>query len=135
MFVKNHGIMNYYISKVIESSFADAVENITVTLKEQGFGIVTDVDLSGNLGKNGIDIPQYRLLGACNAAYAHKAVVTEPMIGVMLPCGVMVRQLEGNKVEVATIDPVSTMESIKNDEVKEFAFEVKEKLQNAIEAL
>lgn len=127
--------MSFYISKVIESSFIEAVENITATLKEQGFGIVTDVDLSGNLGKNGIDIPQYRLLGACNVDYAHEAVKTEPMIGVMLPCGVMVRQLEGTKVEVATIDPVSTMESVKNEKVKEFAIEVKEKLQNAIEAL
>ena len=127
--------MGYYISKVIESSFADAIENITATLKEQGFGIVTDVDLSGNLAKNGIEVPNYRLLGACNAEYAHKAVVTEPMIGVMLPCGVMVRQVNEKTVEVACIDPVSTMESIKNDAVKEFAEEVKEKLQNAVDNL
>ena len=135
MFVKNHGIMDYYISKVIESNFADAIVNITATLKEQGFGIVTDVDLSGNLAKNGIEVPNYRLLGACNAEYAHKAVVTEPMIGVMLPCGILVRQLDEKRIEVATIDPVSTMESIKNDAVKEFAYEVKDKLTNAINAL
>ena len=127
--------MSYYISKVIESSFDDAIANITATLKEQGFSIVTDVDLSGNLEKNGIEIPKYRLLGACNPHYAHKAVTTEEMIGVVLPCGVMVKELGENKVVVATIDPISTMNSIPNKGVEAFAIEVKDKMQNAINAL
>lgn len=124
--------MNYFISKVITASFDDAVEKITATLKDQGFGIVTDEDLSAKLEANGMHIPKYRLLVACNPGYAHEAILAEPLIGVMLPCGVAVHELDGGQVEVAAIDPVSTMEAIKNDAVKVFAAEVKGHLEMAI---
>ena len=127
--------MDYYISKVITSNFEDAVERITKTLKDVDFGIITDVDMSAKLGSHGIAVPKYRLLGACNPAYAHKAILAEPMIGVMLPCGVAVRELKNGQVEVAAIDPVTTMEAINNDALKVFAADVKKQLQTAISNL
>ncbi len=116
--------------------FNQAVDAITATLKDQGFGIITDIDMSATL-KNKIDkdIPSYRILGACNPGYAYEAVTNEPQIGVMLPCSVAVRQLENNQVEIAVIDPISSMMAVENDKLHGFATEVKEKLAAAVNNL
>lgn len=128
--------MSYYIGKVVDMEFNQAVDAITATLKDQGFGIITDIDMSATL-KNKIDkdIPSYRILGACNPGYAYEAVTNEPQIGVMLPCSVAVRQLENNQVEIAVIDPIASMMAVENDKLHEFATEVKEKLSAAVDNL
>lgn len=128
--------MSYYIGKTVEMDFDQAVNAITATLKENGFGIVTDIDMSATL-KNKIDkdIPSYRILGACNPGYAYEAIVNEPQIGVMLPCSVAVRQLDGGKVEISVIDPIASMMAVENPKLDGFATVVKEKLQNAVDAL
>lgn len=128
--------MSYYIGKVVDMEFNQAVDAITATLKDQGFGIITDIDMSATL-KNKIDkdIPSYRILGACNPGYAYEAVTNEPQIGVMLPCSVAVRQLENNQVEIAVIDPIASMMAVENDKLHGFATEVKEKLAAAVNNL
>ena len=128
--------MKYYIAKTVELDFNKAIEAVTESLKNEGFGIVTEIDMSATL-KNKIDkdIPSYRILGACNPRYAFQAVTQEPQVGVMLPCNVIVRQLEGNKVEVAAIDPVASMMAIDNPKLIGFAKEVKEKLTNAVQSI
>lgn len=128
--------MSYYIGKTVKMSFDQAIDAITATLKEQGFGIVTDIDMSGTFKKKiNKEIPPYRILGACNPGYAYEAVMNEPQIGAMLPCSVAVRQLEGNKVEIAVIDPIASMMAVKNDKLGGFATEVKGKLEKAVENL
>jgi uncharacterized protein (DUF302 family) len=128
--------MSYYIGKVVDMEFDQAIDAITSTLKEQGFGIITDINMSVTL-KNKIDkdIPSYRILGACNPGYAYEAVINEPQIGVMLPCSVAVRQLENNKVEISVIDPIASMMAVQNEKLHDFALEVKEKLSRAVDNL
>lgn len=128
--------MEYVIAKTVKMNFNQAVESITESLKNEGFGIITEINMSKTLNtKLGKDIPPYLILGACNPGYAYKAVTTEPRVGVMLPCNVIVRQLDGLDVEIAAIDPIASMSSINNRDLMEFAQEIKEKLQNAINAL
>ena len=128
--------MSYYISKIVNQEFDQAISAVTESLKNQGFGIVTEINLSATL-KNKIDkdIPNYRILGACNPGYAYEAVINEPQVGVMLPCNVIVRQLENNQVEIAAIDPIASMMSIENEKLHGFAQEVKEKLTTAVETV
>lgn len=128
--------MGYYIGKVVKMEFDQAVEAITATLKDQGFGIVTDIDMSATLKKK-IDkvIPPYRILGACNPNEAFEAVSLEPQIGVMLPCSVAVRQLDGMDVEISVIDPVASMMAIENKKLVGFAENVKVKLEAAVDNL
>ena len=105
-------------------------------MKEQGFGIVSDIDFSGSIKKSlDKEIAPYRLLGACNAGYAYEAIMAEPEIGVLLPCGVAVRQLNGNNVNISVIDPESAMMALNNSKLENFVKEVKEKLSNAIHNL
>lgn len=128
--------MSYYIAKTIQLEFEAAVTAITECLIEQGFGIITEIDMSATLKKKlDKDIPAYRILGACNPGYAYEAVINEPQVGVMLPCNVIVRQLENNEVEIAAIDPLASMMAIKNDKLHGFAQEVKDKLTIAVNAV
>lgn len=125
--------MSYYIGKTVKMEFEEAITVITSSLKDQGFGIITEIDMSATLKKKiDKDIPSYRILGACNPGYAYKAVINEPQVGVMLPCNVIVRQLENNQVEIAAIDPLASMMAIENEQLHGFAQEIKEKLAAAI---
>jgi uncharacterized protein (DUF302 family) len=128
--------MSYYIGKTVEMEFDQAIDAITSSLKEQGFGIITDINMSATLKKKiDKDIPSYRILGACNPGLAYEAVLMEPQIGTMLPCNVAVRQLENNKVEIAVIDPVASMLAVENKELDAFAKNVQAKLTVAVENL
>lgn len=128
--------MSYYIGKVVHMEFDQAIDAITATLKEQGFGIITDINMSATLKtKIDKDIPSYRILGACNPGYAYEAVMNEPQIGVMLPCSVAVRQLENNQVEISVIDPIASMMAVQNEKLHDFAQEIKIKLTKAVENL
>ena len=125
--------MSYYISNIVQMDFDQAIEAITTSLKTEGFGIVSEINLSATL-KNKLDkdVPNYRILGACNPGYAYEAVTNEPHVGVMLPCNVIVRQLEEGKVEISAIDPIASMMAIENEMLAGFAIEVKEKLESAV---
>ncbi|PIY30578.1 MAG: hypothetical protein COZ08_12120, partial [Bacteroidetes bacterium CG_4_10_14_3_um_filter_42_6] len=128
--------MKYYISKKINAGFEQAVQLVTESLKTEGFGVLTEINIHDKLKeKLEIDFRKYRILGACNPAYAYKALLEEDKIGVMLPCNVIVQDLGNNEVEVAAIDPVASMTAIENPKVKAVATEIQQKLKKVIERL
>jgi len=128
--------MSYYISKTIESSFDEAINKVTETLKGVGFGLISTIDIQEKLKeKLDVDFKKYTILGACNPAFAYKALQLEDKIGVMLPCNVIVQELGDGKVEVAAVDPMESMQAIKNAALGAMAGEVREKLKKAINDL
>jgi uncharacterized protein (DUF302 family) len=125
--------MSYYIAKTVSGPFETVVADVTAQLKEQGFGILTDIDVQATLkAKLGVDTPKYRILGACNPQFAHEALKIEERLGVLLPCNVIVRETSGQRIEVASIDPVSAMEHTENPALKKTAEEVRRLLAQAI---
>jgi uncharacterized protein (DUF302 family) len=125
--------MAYCFSKTITGSFENAVQKVTEALKTEGFGILTEIDIKATLKKKlAVDFYNYKILGACNPAYAYKALLTEDNIGTMLPCNVIVQEKVPGKVEVSAVDPAASMLSIENNDLREIAIEVRIKLQNVI---
>ncbi len=125
--------MSYYFSKKINDDFDFALARVTEALKQEGFGVLTEIDLQTTLkNKLDVDFRKYRILGACNPHFAHQALRQEPLIGTMLPCNVVVQQHEDGTVEVSAVDPVASMMSVQNDKLAEVAGEVRRKLEAAI---
>jgi uncharacterized protein (DUF302 family) len=128
--------MSYYIAKTVSGAFESVVADITAQLKTQGFGILSDIDVQATLkSKIGADMPKYRILGACNPQFAHQALKVEDKLGVLLPCNVIVRETSDRKVEVAAVDPVTSMERTGNPALKSTAEEVRRLLSNAVSAV
>jgi len=128
--------MAYYISRTVSRPFDAVVAELTAGLKEQGFGLLTDIDVQSTLKtKIGADIPKYRILGACNPRFAHQALQIEDKRGVLLPCNVIVRETPDQKVEVASIDPVAAMERTGNPALRSTAEEVRRLLTKAVSQL
>lgn len=125
--------MSYYISKTVDGPFDTVVADITNRLKEQGFGLLTDIDVQGTLkAKIGAQMGPYRILGACNPRFAHEALQLEDKLGVLLPCNVIVRETSDRKVEVASVDPVAAMERTGNPALRATAEEVRRLLTSAV---
>lgn len=128
--------MKYYFSKTVALSFAEAIDKVTEELKKEGFGILTDIDVKQTLKKKlDVDFPNYRILGACNPPFAYSALQKENKIGTMLPCNVIVQELEGGTVEVTAVDPVASMQAVQNPDLQEIAFQIREKLRKVIDTL
>jgi uncharacterized protein (DUF302 family) len=128
--------MNDYIARVVEAGFEETVAKVVEALKQEGFGVLTDIDVSATMKqKLGVDFRKYRILGACNPPLAHKALTAEDKIGVMLPCNVIVQQAGAGKTEVAAIDPRAAMERVGNPALAELAREVAERLGRVLGAL
>ena len=128
--------MKYYFSKTVTLSFDDTIEKVIAELKKEGFGVLTDIDVKQTLKKKlDVDFKQYRILGACNPPFAYKALQAEDKIGTMLPCNVIVQEIEGGRVEVAAIDPVASMQAVTNPALEEVAGQVREKLKKVIESI
>lgn len=128
--------MSYYFSKTLDVPFDQAIERVTEALKAEGFGILTQIDVKETLkNKLDVDFRPYRILGACNPGFAHKALGAEDKIGTMLPCNVIVQAHDDGKTEVAAVDPVASMSAVENPNLGEIAGEVRAKLQNAINSL
>ena len=109
---------------------------MTEALKREGFGVLTDIDVSATMkAKLGEDFRPYRILGACNPQLAHRALQLEDKIGTMLPCNVIVQQHEGGGVEVSAVDPVASMQAIRNPGLAEVAKLVQVKLKKVVEGL
>jgi len=126
--------MKYYFSKVVTLSFDDAIEKVMAELKKEGFGVLTDIDVKQTLKKKlDVDFKKYRILGACNPPFAYKALQVEDKIGTMLPCNVIVQQIDEGQVEVAAIDPVASMQAVPNPALKDIAEQVQSKLKKVIE--
>lgn len=128
--------MSYYMSTLLDKKFYETIAAVTDALHAEGFGVLTDIDVKATLKeKLNVDFQNYRILGACNPPFAYKALQTENKIGTMLPCNVIVREQTSGAVEVAAVDPVSSMAAIENDELRPIAKEIKVRLQRVIESL
>ncbi len=127
--------MEYYFKKNVKNqNFEHVKERVTELLKEEGFGILTEIDMRTTLkNKLGVNINEYIILGACNPPFAYKAYQIENKIGTLLPCNVVLQKLEDDSIEIAAIDPVVSMSIIKNDNLTNLADEIKLKLKNVIE--
>ncbi len=128
--------MTYYFSKTLATSFEDAVRRATEALKQEGFGIITEIDVKDTLKKKlGVDFRAYRILGACNPRLAHEALQLEDKVGTMLACNLVVQETPDRKIEIAAIDPVASMMAIDNPALGRAAEEVRERLRRVIAAL
>jgi len=128
--------MSYHFSKRLDGPFDQAVARVSEALKREGFGVLTDIDVSATLkAKLGEDFRPYRILGACNPQLAHHALQLEDKIGTMLPCNVIVQQHADGAVEVSAVDPVASMQAIQNPGLAEVAKEVQARLKKVIEGL
>ena len=125
--------MTYYIARTLPIGFDDAVDRTIAALKIEGFGVLTDIDVKETIKKKiNVDIPSYRILGACNPTLAYEALKLESHVGTMLPCNVIVRDAGNGQTEVAAIDPVASMMAIDNLALKVAAQEVRAKLERVI---
>jgi len=125
----------YYFSKTLDTSFDAAIEKVTAALKDEGFGVLTEIDVKKTLKeKLDAEFRPYRILGACNPPFAHKALAAEDKIGTMLPCNVIVQELPGG-IEVAAVDPKASMMGIDNPALDEIAEEIQQRLRRMIDSL
>ncbi|MFD0975332.1 DUF302 domain-containing protein [Salinimicrobium gaetbulicola] len=128
--------MSYYFTKTVNEDFDGAIEKVTEELKQEGFGILTEIDVKETFKKKlDKDFRKYRILGACNPNMAFQAIQSESRIGTMLPCNVIVQELDNGKVEVSAVDPVASMQAVKNDSLGDIAEQVREKLKKVIDNL
>lgn len=129
--------MSYYFNKVlIDTDFNEAIEKVEAELKKEGFGILNEIDIQETLKKKiNVDFKKYKILGACNPHFAHKALKSEDKIGVFLPCNVVVEEHENGDVEVSIVDPIASMGAVENKELGELASEIQQKLKNVINNL
>ena len=129
--------MSYYFNKTLSGkSFDQAIEDVTAELKKEGFGVQTEIDVKETLKKKlDVDFKKYKILGACNPSFAHKALQSEDKIGVMLPCNVIVEEHENGDIEVSAVDPVVSMSAVKNDGLGEIAAQVRDNLKKVIDNL
>jgi uncharacterized protein (DUF302 family) len=127
--------MTYHISRAVAGDFDATVEAVTQKLKEEGFGVLTEIDVARTLKqKLGVDMRRYLILGACNPRFAHEALSVENKIGVMLPCNVVVAE-GGNGVEISAIDPRAAMRQIGNPVLSEIAEEVAARLSRVVASI
>lgn len=135
LFYEKISTMQYYFSKTLDTSFEEAIDKVTASLKEDGFGILTEIDVSATMKeKLDKDLAPYRILGACNPHFAYQAIQAENKIGTMLPCNVIVQQLNG-KVEVSAVNPIASMQAIENPDLGGVATQVRDMLKQVIERL
>ncbi len=128
--------MSYYFSKTISVEFDETIAKVTDALKLMGFGIVSDIDMQSKFkDKLNVDYKRYRILGACNPSFAFKAIQAEEKIGTMLPCNVVVSEINDNRTEVTAIDPIASMMAINNPALTPLANEISEKLKKLVESL
>jgi uncharacterized protein (DUF302 family) len=128
--------MSYYFNKTLNDSFDNVINKVTSSLKDEGFGILTEIDVKETLKKKlDVDFKKYKILGACNPPFAYKALQAEDKIGTMLPCNVTVIEQGEGKVEVAAVDPVSSMQAITNQSLASVADEVRNKLKRVVDKL
>ena len=128
--------MNYCFARTLNAGFNDAVRLATEALRNEGFGIISDIDVRETLKKKiGVDFRNYRILGACNPQLAYEALQAEDKIGTMLPCNVVDQALDENRTEVAAIDPLASMQAVDNPHLKEAAKRVRDKLERAVASI
>ncbi|TXE17198.1 DUF302 domain-containing protein, partial [Psychroflexus gondwanensis] len=108
--------MKYYFNKTIQGNFQEVIDKVKKGLKVEGFGILTEIDIKETMKKKlDVDFKQYKILGACNPPFAYKALQAEDKIGTMLPCNVIVQEIETDVIEVAAVNPMASMQAVENE--------------------
>ena len=127
--------MTYGLTATIDRPFATVVQEVKDALAEQGFGVLTEIDITATLKKKlDVDVPDQVILGACNPTYAYRALQTEPSIGLLLPCNVVVRR-EGSATVVEMINPQTMVDVTNNPDMVAVADQVTGLLQTALDAV
>lgn len=120
----------------MNGEFEAAIGHVKEALATEGFGVLTEIDIRQTMKKKlDVEFRPYVILGACNPPFAHKALIAENRIGTMLPCNVVVQQLEDGKIEVAAIDPVASMQAVDNPALAGIAGEVRDRLKRVVDGL
>lgn len=128
--------MKYYFNKTVNGTFEEVIDTVTNRLKDEGFGILTEIDVTQTLKKKlDVNFKKYCILGACNPPFAHKALLAEDKIGTMLPCNVIVQEVEEGVIEVAAVNPMASMQAVENKELGDIAIEITAMLENVINKL
>jgi uncharacterized protein (DUF302 family) len=128
--------VSYYFAKTVNLSFDEAITRVTEELKKEGFGVLTEIDVRATMKKKlDVDFRNYRILGACNPPFAHRALLAEDKIGTMLPCNVIVQEHAPGVIEVAAVDPVASMAAVDNPELGSIAAEVRSRLQRVVDGV
>ncbi len=127
---------NYGFSKVVNIGYQEAIEKVTEELKKEGFGVLTEIDVKETLKKKlDVEFKPYKILGACNPPFSYKSLQAEEQIGLMLPCNVIVYVNDSSETVVAAINPIVSMQSVKNDKLDEVAETIQSKLKKVISNL
>lgn len=127
---------SYGFGKSVALSFDQALAKVTAELQKEGFGVLTEIDVAATLKKKlGHSMPAYRILGACNPAFAKRALAAEPSIGLLLPCNVVVRQDAAGTVQIEFLDPGMMGQMTGNSAIGPIGIEVREKLEKVMRAL
>jgi len=126
--------MSYSISKEVNLSYDEALEKVTEELKKEGFGVLTEIDVKKTLKeKLDVDVSRYKILGACNPPFAHQALQSEPGVGLLLPCNVIVYESESGSTNVAAINAEAMLSIIGRDDIAPIAQEVNDRLKRVID--
>ena len=125
--------MNYYYTVIVDGNFNAIEAKVISLLKEIGFGVLTNINIQETLKKKlDVNFRKYKILGACNPGFAYKALQVEDKIGTMLPCNIIIQELDANRIEVSAINPLVSMQAVNNKQLKGVAKEVSEKLKKVI---
>jgi uncharacterized protein (DUF302 family) len=128
--------MSYHYSIKTHRPFHEVEERITAALQDQGFGIITSIDLKETLKKKlDVSFRNYRILGACNPQYAYQAISMDSHLGVMLPCNIVIQEHENGEVEVSAINPAETLDKESFPNVADFAEQVSNRLRKAVDSI
>lgn len=128
--------VKYGFGKNLSISYDEALQKVPAALKEQGFGVLTEIDVKATLKKKiDVDFRKYKILGVCNPPFAYKALSAELEIGLLLPCNVVVYEDSSGKATVMVMDPVAIMTMVENPDIQEVAGEVKARLEKAINSI
>ena len=128
--------LTFHMSKIVPGTFKQVIEKITEELRKEGFGIISSIDLRKTFKKKiAVEFRNYTILGACNPQYAYEAISLEDKIGIFLPCNVVVQQHENENVEVSIVNPEELMHGIDDLNIRDFATDIKEAMQNVLNRL
>ena len=128
--------MAYTFGKAVSMSQDQAIERVTQELAKEGFGVLTEIDVAATLRKKlGVEVPPYRILGACNPQFAHRALQAEPQIGALLPCNVVVRTDASGNTLVEIMDPRAVLQLVGRPDIEHIAGEVRKRLERVLAAV